>query len=189
MRDCCCIEGRSNTFFKILAILGYISRSVAGSFDNEGVAIFALITTFGLFVKSVNTGSIFWSTLACLSYFYMVNAWGGYIFIINLIPIYVFVLLITGRFSNRVYVAYSIFYVLGTLLAMQVRFVNFQAVQSSEHMAALGVFVLIQAVNFINWIRSHIPEKMFNRLFNLVITFVTFSAVAAIVIGSATGCK
>ena len=29
----------------------YISRSVAGSFDNEGVAIFALVFTFFLYVK------------------------------------------------------------------------------------------------------------------------------------------
>lgn len=29
----------------------YISRSVAGSFDNEGVAIFALVFVFFLYVK------------------------------------------------------------------------------------------------------------------------------------------
>jgi asparagine N-glycosylation enzyme membrane subunit Stt3 len=33
----------------------YISRSVAGSYDNEGVSIFALVFTFYLFIKSVNT--------------------------------------------------------------------------------------------------------------------------------------
>ncbi len=33
----------------------YISRSVAGSYDNEAVAIFALIFTFYVFMKSVNT--------------------------------------------------------------------------------------------------------------------------------------
>ena len=40
----------------IAIVPGYISRSVAGSFDNEGIAIFALILTFYLWVKSVNTG-------------------------------------------------------------------------------------------------------------------------------------
>lgn len=34
---------------------GYISRSVAGSYDNEGVAIFALIFAFYLWVKAVKT--------------------------------------------------------------------------------------------------------------------------------------
>lgn len=39
----------------------YISRSVGGSYDNEGVAIFALIFVFYLWIKSVNTGSMLWA--------------------------------------------------------------------------------------------------------------------------------
>ena len=142
----------------IAIVPGYISRSVAGSFDNEGIAIFALIATYYLWCKSVNTGSLFWSALCAVSYFYMVSAWGGYIFIINLIPLHVLVLIFTGRYSHRyeftinsathlfrsLYVAYCTLYVLGTLLAMQISFVGFQAVQSSEHMAAFGVFGLLQ---------------------------------------------
>ncbi|KAG1367809.1 Dolichyl-diphosphooligosaccharide--protein glycosyltransferase subunit STT3A [Cocos nucifera] len=50
----------------------YISRSVAGSYDNEAVAIFALVFTFYLYVKTLNTGSLFYATLNALSYFYMV---------------------------------------------------------------------------------------------------------------------
>lgn len=41
----------------------YISRSVGGSYDNEGVAIFALIFVFYLWIKSVNTGSMMWACL------------------------------------------------------------------------------------------------------------------------------
>jgi dolichyl-diphosphooligosaccharide--protein glycosyltransferase len=37
---------------------GYVSRSVAGSFDNEAVAIFALVLTFFLFVRAVRLGSV-----------------------------------------------------------------------------------------------------------------------------------
>ncbi|KAK1262573.1 Dolichyl-diphosphooligosaccharide--protein glycosyltransferase subunit STT3B [Acorus gramineus] len=118
---------------------GYISRSVAGSYDNEGVAIFALLLTFYLFVKAVNTGSLSWALASAFSYFYMVSAWGGYVFIINLVPLYVLVLLVTGRYSMRLYVAYNCMYVLGCLLAMQIRFVGFQHVQSGEHMAAMEV--------------------------------------------------
>ena len=32
---------------------GYISRSVAGSYDNEGIAIFALMFTYYLWVRSL----------------------------------------------------------------------------------------------------------------------------------------
>lgn len=56
----------------IAIVPGYISRSVAGSYDNEGIAIFALQFTYYLWVKSVKTGSIFWSCMTALSYFYMV---------------------------------------------------------------------------------------------------------------------
>lgn len=52
---------------------GYISRSVAGSYDNEGIAIFALQFTYYLWIKSVKTGSVFWSVCAAISYFYMVS--------------------------------------------------------------------------------------------------------------------
>ena len=59
-------------------------------------------------IKSVKTGLVSWAVLAALSYFYMVGAWGGYVFIINLIPLHVFVLLIMGRYSERLYVGKKI---------------------------------------------------------------------------------
>ena len=48
----------------IAIVPSYISRSVAGSYDNEGVAIWALVNTFYFWIKAVNTGSIVWS-IAC----------------------------------------------------------------------------------------------------------------------------
>lgn len=95
-------------------------------------------------MKAVNTGSLAWALGSAFGYFYMVSAWGGYVFIINLVPLYVLVLLVTGRYSLRLYVAYNCMYVLGMLLAMQIRFVGFQHVQSGEHMASMGVFFLLQ---------------------------------------------
>ena len=47
-------DGGLLTALLIAIVPGYISRSVAGSYDNEAVAIFALITTFYFYVKSVN---------------------------------------------------------------------------------------------------------------------------------------
>ena len=40
---------------------GYISRSVAGSYDNEGIAIFALQFTYFLWIKSMKSGSVSWA--------------------------------------------------------------------------------------------------------------------------------
>ena len=47
----------------ISIVPGYISRSVAGAYDNEGVAITAMIFCFYLPTKAVNTGSLLWSEL------------------------------------------------------------------------------------------------------------------------------
>src|SRR5215469_5289898 len=54
---------------------GYISRSVAGSYDNEAIAIFLLVFTFFLWIKAVRVGSIMWGALTALFYGYMVSAW------------------------------------------------------------------------------------------------------------------
>lgn len=167
---------------------GYISRSVAGSYDNEGVAIFALLLTFYLFVKAVNTGSLAWSVASAFAYFYMVSAWGGYIFIINLIPLYVLVLLVTGRYSLRLYVAYNTLYIIGMLLAMQIRFVGFQHVQSGEHMAAMGVFFLMQVFYLIDWVKHQLDDpKLFQAFLKVTVLSAAGVGMLALVLGMATG--
>jgi dolichyl-diphosphooligosaccharide--protein glycosyltransferase len=91
----------------ISIVPGYISRSVAGSYDNEGIAIFCMLLTYWLWIRAVKTGSIYWGAMCSLAYFYMVSSWGGYVFLINLIPMHVLTLMITGRYSHKIYVAYS----------------------------------------------------------------------------------
>lgn len=148
----------------------YMSRSVAGGYDNEGVAIFALIFSFYVFIKACNTGSILWSVGSSLSYFYMVASWGGYSFIINIIPIYVLFTLITHKKEeeeefNKVMNAYNIFYVFGTLLAMQIPFVQFLALTSSEHMASHCVFIILQVYQLIRFARLFISQEKMDKLF------------------------
>lgn len=121
---------------------GYISRSVAGSYDNEAIAIFLLVFTFFLWIKALKNGSAFWGALCALFYGYMVSAWGGYVFITNLLPLHAFVLICMGRYSPRLYVSYTSWYALGTLASMQIPFVGFLPIRSSEHMASLGKFFL-----------------------------------------------
>ena len=59
--------------YKILNNVCMFFRSVAGSYDNEGIAIFALMFTYFLWIKSVKTGSVYWAAWTALSYFYMVR--------------------------------------------------------------------------------------------------------------------
>uniref|UniRef100_A0A1I8EHD0 dolichyl-diphosphooligosaccharide--protein glycotransferase n=1 Tax=Wuchereria bancrofti TaxID=6293 RepID=A0A1I8EHD0_WUCBA len=166
---------------------GYTSRSVAGSYDNEAIAIFALQFTYFLWVRSVKTGSVFWATLTALSYFYMVSAWGGYLFIINLIPLHVLTLILIGRYCSKLYIvslfpAYTTFYVLGQIMAMQVPFVGFQPVKTSEHMAAAGIFGLLQVIAALKYMQHRVSRKEFITLFFGGVSLVFVLGISTIVL-------
>jgi len=171
----------------IAIVPGYISRSVAGSYDNEGIAIFLLMITYYYWIKALKTGSALFGAITAFWYFYMVSAWGGYVFIINLIPLHVFALVLMGRFSARLYVSYSTFYIIGTLASMQIPFVGFQPTRTSEHMAALGIFGLLQIIAFVNLLKSHLSENQFKSLFHLLIFGVGTLGAAVLVLLTFSG--
>ncbi|MCJ1332304.1 oligosaccharyl transferase stt3 subunit [Thelotrema lepadinum] len=161
---------------------GYISRSVAGSYDNEAIAIFLLVFTFYLWIKSVKEGSAMWAAFTALFYGYMVSAWGGYVFITNMLPLHAFVLIAMGRYSPRLYVSYTTWYALGTLASMQIPFVGFLPLKSSEHMSALGVFGLLQLVAFVEFVRAQVPSRQFQTLLRALIISVFAVALGGLVL-------
>ena len=57
--------------------------------------------------------------------------------------------------------AYSTFYIVGLICSMQVPFVGFQPLRTSEHMAALGVFGLLQIVAFLHYVKAATTKKQF----------------------------
>ncbi|KAI3447024.1 hypothetical protein Pfo_003689 [Paulownia fortunei] len=177
--------GAGLTAAALLAMVpSYISRSVAGSYDNEAVAIFALIFTFYLYIKTLNTGSLFYATLNAIAYFYMVCSWGGYTFIINLIPMHVLLCIVTGRYSSRLYIAYAPLVVLGTLLASLVPVVGFNAVMTSEHFASFLVFIIIHVVAVVYYIKGILTPQMFKVAVTLVVSvgLIVCCAVLAVLI-------
>lgn len=171
----------------ISIVPSYISRSVAGSYDNEGVAIFALIMTFYLWLKSINTGSILWSVACSLSYFYMVAAWGGYSFIINIIPMFVLATIFISKFNFRIYVAYSVFYTLGTVLAMLIPFVSFNAIKSSEHLASHLVFIVMNLYVLLEHFRSHLQQGQMQQITKLIMGLAVVGFALVFVLLTLTG--
>ncbi|RHY28775.1 hypothetical protein DYB32_005716, partial [Aphanomyces invadans] len=135
--------------FFMSIVPAYISRSVGGSYDNEGVAIFLLVLVFFLWVRAVDSGHMVDAAATALAYFAMVLSWGGYVFLINVIPIHALVLVLSGQYSPRLYVAYGTFYILATLFAMQVPFVGFNVIQKAETIGSHGVFGILQSKIFL----------------------------------------
>lgn len=112
-----------------------------------------------------------WACLCALSYYYMVAAWGGYVFIINIIPIYTVIMIIGGRYSSRLYIAYSVFYTLGSLMAMTVPFVGFNVINQAECAASHGVFVAIQVYALVAYLFSIMDAKVIRSLFTTLAFF------------------
>lgn len=54
---------------------------------------------------------------------------------------------------------------MGTILSMQIPFVGFQPIRTSEHMAAMGIFCLLQAVGFLYYVRSKLTKAAFKKFF------------------------
>ena len=66
---------------------------------------------------------------------------------------------------------------------MQVPFVGFLPLRTSEHMAALGVFGLLQLVSFVEIVRRLVPGKQFQLLLRgfVVLAFVaSFTVLVAL---------
>ncbi|EFN55263.1 hypothetical protein CHLNCDRAFT_31189 [Chlorella variabilis] len=157
----------------IAVVPSYISRSVAGSYDLEAVAIFALVFVFYLYVKTLNTGSLKWATALFFGYLYMVASWGGYSFIANLLPIHCLACIVFQRVSARLYIAYAPWVILGALAAANIPVIGFNAVLMSEHMASFFVFGLLHAALAIQYIQQMLPPRAYSAAKKLVLTFGT----------------
>jgi len=141
----------------------YVSRSVAGSFDLEAVAIFAMMLTFWTYLKACNTGQLRWACAAALSLWYMALSWGGYTFVVALVPTHVVACVMTGRLSGRMYAAFAPFVALGTVMCCTVPPVNQNAVTATEHLPSFFAFALVHVVMLARHLRRVLPPRAYRR--------------------------
>lgn len=139
----------------IMAIIpAHIMRSVAGGYDNECVAISAMCATFYFWCRSLRDS---WSwpvgVITGVAYFCMVAAWGGYIYVLNMIGVHAAFLIVMDRYSSTLHRAYSLFYVIGTALAIQIPVVGLTPIRSLEQMAPMAVFWWLQMLEFCHVVR------------------------------------
>ena len=156
----------------------HLMRSVGGGYDNESVAMTAMCSTFYLWMRSLRDESSSWlGVLTAVAYFYMVAAWGGYVFVLNLIGIHAAALVAGGRFSTKVYRAYSLFYFFGTILATQVPVVGWTPLKSLEQLGPCVVFLAYQLLMLAEYIKG---KKEMTRLQVLKLRVKIFAIAAAV---------
>mmetsp|Transcript_42480 Transcript_42480/g.83368 ORF Transcript_42480/g.83368 Transcript_42480/m.83368 type:complete len:657 (+) Transcript_42480:38-2008(+) len=152
------ITGSSNAGVVAAAVMAiipaHLMRSVAGGFDNESVAVTALCLTFYTWIRSQRNekSAVPWGILCGLCYFNMVAAWGGYVFVLNMIGIHAGLLVVFGCFDAKLYRAYSLFYVIGTALALQIPIVGMNPLRSAEQLGPMAVFLGMQVLSFASYV-------------------------------------
>ena len=150
----------------IMAIVpAHLMRSVGGGYDNESIALTAMCGTFYLWCRALrgprggrsaaaraagDATAATWAfgALAGLAYVYMVAAWGGFTFVANIVGLHAFVLVACGRYTAKLRVAYSLFFLIGTAGAVQVPVVGWRPLRDLELLPPLLVFVGLQ---FYGW--------------------------------------
>lgn len=145
----------------IMAILpAHIMRSVGGGFDNESIGMTGIVMTFYFWALSLRNRRFSWFGIVTgISYGYMVAAWGGFVIVLNMIALHAAVLAtvdaLTGRYSIRLWRAYTLFFIVGTAIATRVPPVGWNPFKSLEQISAWVLFILMQAL--------HLSERQRSR--------------------------
>jgi dolichyl-diphosphooligosaccharide--protein glycosyltransferase len=127
----------------------HLMRSMGGGYDNESVAMTAMVSTFYFWMRSLRANdsrSHWFGIITAVAYFNMVASWGGYVFVLNMIGVHAAALIFSGRFDYKVYMAYTLFYSIGTFLAMQVPVVGWTPLKSLEQLGPFAIFGLYQVL-------------------------------------------
>ena len=132
----------------ILALdASFITRSNLGWYETE-MATFSFLLFFLLFPKAIEeertVGSAVKYSLACAACMaYFIMGWGAAYYLVDLAVLFVFVLILLKRYTRRIFLAYSLTYGLGMLIAMSAPFLGVEYPTSYAVLPVAGVFLLL----------------------------------------------
>ena len=142
----------SALIFSILP--AHLIRTIGGGFDNEAISIGAMLSIFYFWIRSLRESKYsFWFGICTgLSYAYMAAVWGGFIFVHNMLSLHAVVVLLNdwyrGIYDNRVFQAYSLYFLIGTALAVCVPPVGYMPFKSMEQISGLIVWLGMIALHY-----------------------------------------
>lgn len=126
----------------------YIQRTSLGFFDDETVGIFALLVFALLFLRAIEDtrpikSTVKYALASGLFLGYFCASWGAAYYPIGLTVLFVFVLLVVGRYTRRLLLAYSLTFGLGLFIAINVPRLSPNYLLSTAIIPAAGVFSLL----------------------------------------------
>ncbi|CAG9582464.1 oligosaccharyl transferase-like protein [Leishmania major strain Friedlin] len=165
-------------------IPAHLMRSMAGEFDNECIAVAAMLLTFYCWVRSLRTRSS-WpiGVLTGVAYGYMAAAWGGYIFVLNMVAMHAGISSMVdwarNTYNPSLLRAYTLFYVVGTAIAVCVPPVGMSPFKSLEQLGALLVLVFLCGLQVCEVLRARAGVEVRSRA-NFKIRVRVFSVMAGV---------
>jgi len=169
----------------IMSIIpAHTMRSVGGGYDNESLAVTTMVATFYFWCRSLrNDKSWMFGILAGFAYICMVAAWGGYIFVLNMVGVHAIFLVFIGRFSLNLHRSYSLWYIIGTIGAIQFPVVGLAPLRSMEQLGPMGVFFILQLLAVIEYARR--AGKTPDEIQQLKVKIFTMATAAAALVVAA----
>ncbi|MFW9962138.1 MAG: STT3 domain-containing protein [Candidatus Sifarchaeia archaeon] len=132
-------------------IPAFITRTIAGFYDNECIGVFSIVLTTFLFTRGVKRGSIPASIGAGLALGYLQVSWGASEFMLGLLALYGFLMLVMGRYSRRLLTTYMLTITLGIFIGALIPRNGFGSLNEFSALAPIGVGALL--VGYEIWVR------------------------------------
>lgn len=133
-----------------------IQRTHFGWFDDESVSIPFMVLGFLTYILAIKKdrtwkGVIIYSLIAGFSFGYVTATWGASRFPVAFIPIFTGILAFIGRYSRRLFVAYSITAFLYGLIAIIVPKLGIYFLKEATIVASIAVFIYLLSFELSNF--------------------------------------
>jgi dolichyl-diphosphooligosaccharide--protein glycosyltransferase len=132
-------------------IPAFLTRTIAGFYDNECVGVFAIVLTSYLFLRSLKRGSAMSAVGAGIGLGYLLVSWGAADFMLGLLALYAGVMLVMGRYSKRLLSSYTITIALGIFIGDLIPHNGFNNLTDFAFLAPIGMAGLLVAYDI--WLR------------------------------------
>lgn len=125
----------------------YIQRTAVGFFDTETIGILALVLFTLLFMRSIEkdrtvNSTIMYAIASGISLGYFCSGWGGAYYPIGITALFAFMAILLRRYSQRLFLSYSLTFGLGLFIAVLVG-PGISYLLTAPVLAVGGIFLLL----------------------------------------------